>query len=135
MKNTIEKRRPIKKVSPVLLSIILIVCLITFVPQIVSGYNTQAPNNGDEQYRTGKDFFDKKDYTNAFKWFEKSALQKNSDPDEVMSWFEKSALQGNADGQYHMGRKATYARNYTEGLKWYKKSAEQGFKEAQDKLK
>lgn len=90
----------------------------------------------------------KKNYSEAFKWFKKSAEQENSDAQymlgecyyhgrrvaqnysEAVEWYKKSAEQENSKAQYMLGKCYYYGRgiaqNYSEAVKWYKKAAAQG---------
>lgn len=59
----------------------------------------------------------------------------SKDYSEAMKWFRKSAEQGDPYGQYGLGR--VYAdglgtsKDYSEAAKWFRKSAEQGIPQAQ----
>ena len=118
--------------------------------------SVQVPNKDDtesmsaeEMYRKGKEYLDAKNYTEAIKYFRKSAEQGNSegqnalgfmyfqdgygvqqDYAESVKWFRKSAEQGDSRGQCNLG--LMYRNGYgvpqdnAEAVKWYRKSAEQG---------
>lgn len=69
-------------------------------------------STAEEMYQQGKACYDKNNFFEAAKWY------------------QKAAEQGNADAQRTLG--ALYARgtgvpkDYTETVKWYRKAAEQG---------
>jgi len=103
-----------------------------------------------------KYYFDDKDYTEAAKWYRKSAEQGyakaqyelgymyydgegiEKDYSEALKWLRKSADQGNSDAQnalghmYYLGDGVN--ENFSEAVKWYRKSAEQGNKYGQYNL-
>lgn len=108
-------------------------------------------------FERGEEFYKEGNYTEAMKWFLKSAEQGNADSqkklglmyangygvlqDPVMAemWFLKSVEGGDADKQYSLGliyENGYYGitRNYSEAVKWYRKSAEQGNADSQNNL-
>ena len=116
--------------------------------------------DSDSQYKLGRCYCEGKDvhqdYSEAVKWFRKSAEQDNAhgqnalglcynngwgvvqDYAEAFKWLRKSAEQGNSKAQCNLG--LCYAKgwgvvqDYAEAVKWYRKSAEQGYAEAQYSL-
>jgi TPR repeat protein len=79
-------------------------------------------NDGETLYKIGWDYYNnKKDYTKAFAWFYKAALQNYSNaqvqvstlyrhgqgvPQDyklVMEWYQKAASNGNSGAQYNIG--------------------------------
>jgi hypothetical protein len=96
------------------------------------------------------------DYTEAVKWYRKSAVQGSGasqhnlgflydkglgvpqDYTEALKWYRKSAAQGNAIAQNKLGimydNGFGVPQNYTEAIKWYRKSAEQGHGSSQYNL-
>lgn len=122
--------------------------------QLAQSESTMTPK---EQFELGeKYYFNDKNYTEAAKWYRKSAEQGYAkaqyelgamfyfgesivkDYSEALKWFRKSAEQGNADAQnslgdmYYLGDGVK--ENFSEAVKWYQKSAEQGNKYAQYNL-
>jgi len=103
-------------------------------------------NNKGEDYLHGRNGV-VQNYTEAEKWYRKSAEQGNSfaqhnlgylyqhgygvvqDYSEAEKWYRKSAEQGNAAGQCNLGYMYLYGygvkQDYTESAKWFRKSAEQ----------
>ena len=61
------------------------------------------------------------------------------DYSEAVKWYRKSADQGNATAQSNMGIMYQYGKGVpeskSEALKWYRKAAAQGNEKAQNKLK
>ena len=76
--------------------------------------------SAEEMYLKGREYYDKKDYKQAFEWY------------------KKAAEYGHAPAQYHLGLcfefGAGIEQNYTKAVEWYKKAAEQGNKFAQNSL-
>ncbi|MDE7136766.1 MAG: sel1 repeat family protein [Muribaculaceae bacterium] len=106
-----------------------------------------------EMNELGVDAFNDNDYTEALRWFRKSAEQGNASAQynlgymydngygvaqndtEAAKWYSKAAEQGNASAQYNLGYMYDngygVAKNDTEAAKWYSKAAEQGDSGAQ----
>ena len=102
----------------------------------------------DDYYSKGKEAYDRGNYTEAVKWYRKSAdlgdaAAQNGlgycyeygkgvgqDYAEAVKWYRKSANQGNADAQYNLGNcyyhGKSVSRDYAAAAKWYRKSAAQG---------
>jgi len=121
-----------------------------------SGENADNPIDPIAQYKLGVKYHDSDNYTEALKWYRKSAQQGNAEAQYAMGfmylngygvstdyyesakWFRKSAEQGNAEAQYviglmyHIGEGVS--ENSNEAIKWYQKSAEQGHSKAQCEL-
>ena len=109
---------------------------------------TQNYHNVWELYNKGMTYYNKRDYTEAVKYFKQAAEEGYADAqymlgicyltghgvtqdyNEVVKWYRKAAEQGNADAQnglgscYYTGHGVT--QNYNEAVKWYRKAAEQG---------
>lgn len=124
--------------------------------QVTQSERVMSPEYCFEQGE--KYYYDDKNYTEAEKWYRKSAEQGyapaqyelgamyyydaekgiKQDFSEALKWFKKSAEQNNAKAQrglghmYYSGEGVT--ENLSEALKWYRKSAEQGEKYAQYRL-
>jgi TPR repeat protein len=108
------------------------------------------------QVALGSKYIDRKNYTEAVKWFRKAAEQGNTnsqmqlgslyyigegvpqDYAESMKWYRKAAEQGDAAAQLILGHmydnKPGVPPDYAEALKWFRKAAEQGNAEAQSRL-
>ena len=124
---------------------------------------TSTPNSSNPTAKQIKEwsdladsYNDKKNYSEAFKYFKMGAEQGNAhcqaflgyyysnglgtdvDYSKAFSWYVKSAEQGNDMAQcnlgfaYEKGRGVT--RDLVEAVKWYRKAAEQGSKTAQKNL-
>ena len=74
-----------------------------------------------DDYKKGKDFYDKRDYTQA------------------VVWFRKAAEQGYAEAQNYLGRCYYFgygvSKDYNQAKYWYRKAAEQGDVYAKEQLK
>ncbi|GHT46313.1 hypothetical protein FACS189454_07260 [Planctomycetales bacterium] len=116
--------------------------------------------NANEQYELGCCYIHgadvPQDYTEAVRWFRKSAEQGNAnaqyelgccytygagvpqDYTEAVRWLRKSAEQGNVEAQYGLGwfyyTGKGVPQDYTEAVGWCRKSAEQGNANAQYNL-
>ena len=110
----------------------------------------------DELFNLGCQCVEKKDYTNAVKYYQQSAdkghagAQNNLgncyyygqgvslDYTKAVEWYRKAAEQGDADAQYWLGdcyeKGRGIAKYPEEAAKWYLKAAEQGNAEAQYNL-
>jgi len=113
----------------------------------------KKPPTPEDDYKKGKDFYDKKDYTQAVVWFRKAAEQGYSnaqfylgycyycgrgvseDNTQAVVWFRKAAEQGYSDAQYHLGYCYYFgigvSKDKTQAVVWFRKAAEQGHAEAQ----
>ena len=107
-------------------------------------------------YKRGHYYFDRKEFSEAIKWYQKAAergyaIAQNElgycyvcgygvsqDYDEAVKWYRKAADQGHAGAQSNLGLcyKNGYGVNqsYSEAAKWYRKAAEQGDAGAQTNL-
>ena len=109
-----------------------------------------------EQFKKGQEYYKKKDYAEAVKWYRLAAKQGNAyaqsrlgrcyydgkgvtqDYEESVKWFRQAAEQGNAFAQrnlgycYHNG--LGVIKDYDEAVKWYRLAAEQGEASAQNSL-
>ena len=114
----------------------------------------QAPSlTPEEQYQKGKQFYQNKNYKNAFEWYKKAAEQghveaQNSlgwsyqysyfgvDKDLVQAayWYRKAAEQEHAIAQYNLGFCYKYGlgvdKDLVQAAYWYHKSAENGYADA-----
>ena len=70
----------------------------------------------EKNFYLGRHFYQKRDYTNAFEWFEKAANQGFAEAQCSLGWMYE-----NGEGIPQDGQKA---------VKWYKKAVEQGDKKA-----
>jgi TPR repeat protein len=127
---------------------------VTIEEQVSESEPTLSPS---DMFELGeKYYFDDKNYTEAAKWYRKSAEEGyakaqyelgymyydgegiEKDYSEALKWLRKSADQGNSDAQnalghmYYLGDGVT--ENFSEAVKWYRKGAEQGNKYAQYNL-
>ncbi len=109
-----------------------------------------------EYEKMADEFYDKKNYTEALKYYKLSAsgndggvfnrlgymyfegLGVNVDVTEAVKWFRKSAEQGYMYGQYNLGLMYELGRgvekDVNEAIRWYRKAADQGYQDAKDKL-
>ncbi len=110
----------------------------------------------EEMFQNGLEHYDKKNYTEAVKWYRKAAEQGHAQAQcnlgncyysgqgvtknisEAVKWYRKAAEQGFAWAQnilgycYNNGEGVT--QDYAEAVKWYRKAAEQGHANAQCNL-
>lgn len=116
-----------------------------------SSSNSYQPQlSAEEMNKIGDGNYEKGYYSEAVKWYRKSAEQGNAsgqynlgcmyefgygvsqDYSEAVKWYLKSAEQGNATAQIHLGRTYDWgigvSKDYSEAVKWYRKAAEQGNK-------
>lgn len=110
------------------------------------GLSANTRNNitsAGAQFNLGVSCYEKKDYSEAIKWFKKAAEQGNvsaqymlgicykngfGEYGEAMKWFRTAAEKGNAEAQYELG----YCYEYRLGDKkeasyWYRKAIENGY--------
>ena len=131
----------------------------TFILALSGSGKTASVPQGDSPeicFRKGKELYEKKDYTEAVKWYRKAAEQGHAkaqnnlgncyyhgngveeNEKEAVKWYRKAAEQGDASAQYDLGNCYYYGRgvgqNYEEAVKWYRKAAEQGYDNAQHNL-
>ena len=130
--------------------------MATFQKTLLAAQN----GNPETQYELGEMLYFgqgiKQDYTEAIKWYRKSAEQGNSDAqyslgfmyerghgveedyEEAIKWYRLAAEQGSADAQYELGFMYEYGQgveeDYEEAIKWYRLAAEQGNADAQYQL-
>ena len=124
------------------------------LPMLSPAQNTNI--TAQEANKKGKEYYDKKDYIEAVKWYRIAAEQGNpegqirfgymyywglgvtKDNAEALKWFRIAAERGDADAQNNLG--FMYDNGYcvtpdkTEALKWYRKAADQGYADAQYNL-
>ena len=108
------------------------------------------------QFERGLQYYNKRNYTEAVKWWRKSAEQGHAsaqnnlgecyyygqgvaqDYAKAAKWYRKAAEQGRASAQYNLGwcyyNGRGVAQDYAEAVKWYRKAAEQGHAAAQYNL-
>jgi tetratricopeptide (TPR) repeat protein len=77
---------------------------------------TDNPTTPVAQNHLGNKYYDSKDYSEALKWYRKSAEQGDEDAQNNLGYMYKEGL--------------GVAKDYSEALKWYRKSAEQGNEDA-----
>ena len=112
--------------------------------------------SADECYKKGKEYFDKKDYKHAIKWYQKAANQGHAiaqvnlgtmyingygierDYSKAIEWYQKAADQGYATAQHNLGSiyRIGYGveKDYAKAFEWYHKAANQGLADAQNAL-
>ena len=110
----------------------------------------------EEMFQNGSEHHDKKNYTEAVKWYRKAAEQGFADAQnslgfcyengegvtkdilEAVKWYRKAAEQGFAKAQCNLGycyeKGKGVTQDYYEAVKWYRKAAEQGLARAQHNL-
>lgn len=113
----------------------------------------QKPNPQRSAYPKGEAAYNKKDYTEALKWFHMAADQGDARAQyylgkmyayaqgvvqnytEAVNWYQKAADQGNAKAQFELGfmyySGCGVTHSFSEALKWYRKAADQGNANAQ----
>ena len=68
-----------------------------------------------------------------------TVMELTKDYSEALKWYQKSAAQGNTSAQTSLGwmyeKGYGVAKSYSEALKWYRKAAQQGDETAQDNLR
>ena len=133
----------------------------TSSPKASQSHQTSAEKSAtalspEEMFQNGLEHYDKKNYTEAVKWYRKAAAQgyapaQNSlgfcykyaqgvtkDFNEAVKWYRKAAEQGFAKAQnslgfcYENGEGVT--KDILEAVNWYRKAAEQGDADAQFNL-
>lgn len=126
--------------------------------QTVPVYQPSRSNEAEikEWSRKGDEYYKKKEYTEAVKWYRRAAEQGyvwsqyrlgqcflfgngvERNAAEAVNWLRKSAEQGRSGAQYYLGycysNGMGIARDEIEGVKWYRKAAEQGDPDAQYNL-
>ena len=130
-------------------------------PKASQSHQTSAAKSAtalspEEMFQNGLEHYDKKNYTEAVKWYRKAAEQGNAsaqcnlgfcykkgqgvtqDYYEAVKWYHKAAEQGNTFAQYNLGvcykNGDGVTQDYYEAVKWYRKAAEQGDADAQFNL-
>ncbi len=110
----------------------------------------------EEMNKRGNEYYEKKDYAEAVKWYRKAAEQGDKDAQnslgymykygygitqdyaEAVKWYRKATEQGDKYAQNNLGvmYQCGYGvtQDYAEAVKWYRKAAEQGDKDAQKRL-
>lgn len=121
----------------------------------------KASSSSYRYYRKGKDYYDKRMYTKALKWFRKAANKGNADAffymgemydgyhygidsncDKAVECYTEAAKLGNHNAQNSLGHLYYYgdfnckniSKNYYLAAKWYEQAAEQGDSYAQNSL-
>ncbi len=130
-------------------------------PKASQSHQTSAAKSAtalspEEMFQNGLEHYDKKNYTEAVKWYRKAAEQGYADAQcnlgycykqgngvtkdyaEAVKWFRKAAEQGDAVAQLNLGN-CYYNGNgvtqdYAEAVKWYRRAAEQDYASAQYNL-
>lgn len=124
------------------------------LPMISPAQNTNI--TAKEANKKGDEYYDKKNYTEAIKWYRIAAEQGDAegqnnlgvmyengngvakDYTEAAKWYRKAAEQGDYIGQYNLGvlyeNGYGVTQDYAEAVKWYRKAAEQGDAPAQNNL-
>lgn len=126
--------------------------------KVLSGTTTSSTSGKTykEYEKMADEFYDKKNYTEALKYYKLSAPGNDGgvlnrlgymysagvgvdvDVTEAVKWFRKSAEQGYMIGQYNMGLMYELGRgigkDVNEAIRWYRKAADQGYQNAKDKL-
>ena len=109
-----------------------------------------------DDFKDGKEAYEREDYTAAISFFKKSAEQGNAyaqyslgqmyrqglgvtqNYKQAVSWYQKAAEQGNANAQVNVGMMYDQGLGVTQDSKqavsWFQKAAEQGFTQAQYNL-
>ena len=109
-----------------------------------------------EAYSKGVVAYNKKDYSEAAKWYRKAAEQGHAGAQnwlgvlyerghgvspswsEAVKWYRKAAEQGEVNAQFSLGWCYEFGKgvsqSYYEAVKWYRKAAEQGEAQAQHNL-
>ena len=118
-----------------------------------SAAKSAAALSPEDMFQNGLEHYDKKNYTEAVKWYRKAAEQGHAgaqnnlgvcyedgyrvtkDYAEAVKWYQKAAEQGNAYAQFNLGlcyeQGDGVTTSITEAVKWYRKAAEQGLGHAQ----
>ncbi|MGM9822925.1 MAG: toll/interleukin-1 receptor domain-containing protein, partial [Muribaculaceae bacterium] len=121
-----------------------------------SAAKSAAALSPEDMFQNGLEHYDKKNYTEAVKWYRKAAEQGHAgaqnnlgvcyengygvtkDYYEAVKWYRKAAEQGNARAQCNLGVCYEYGqgvtKSITEAVKWYRKAAAQDYAPAQDNL-
>jgi TPR repeat protein len=129
---------------------IVIFTIILLFPFVV------VAQTAEECFEKGKNYYESKDYAEAYKWFSKAAdqgsakginglglLYKNGhgvtkDINKAIELYRKSAEMGYASAQRNIGIAYQYGqgvqKDYVKAVEWYKKAAEQGHADAQNNL-
>ena len=126
--------------------------------KVLSGTSTSSTSGKTykEYEKMADEFYDKKNYTEALKYYKLSAPGNDGgvlnrlgymysagvgvdvNASEAVKWFRKSAEQGYMIGQYNMGLMYELGRgigkDVNEAIRWYRKAADQGYQNAKDKL-
>ena len=126
--------------------------------KVLSGTSTSSTSGKTykEYEKMADEFYDKKNYTEALKYYKLSApgndggvfnrlgymysagVGVDANASEAVKWFRKSAEQGYMIGQYNMGLMYELGRgigkDVNEAIRWYRKAADQGYQNAKDKL-
>ena len=126
--------------------------------KVLSGTTTSSTSGKTykEYEKMADEFYDKKNYTEALKYYKLSAPGNDGgvlnrlgymysagvgvdvNASEAVKWFRKSAEQGYMIGQYNMGLMYELGRgigkDVNEAIRWYRKAADQGYQNAKDKL-
>ena len=101
-------------------SFLLVLVVFVFWGLMSSPNTTSSPTNAKAQYELGKKYFDAKNYSEAIKWYRKSAEQ------------GYAQAQRNLGNMYYNGYGVK--QDYSEAVKWFRKAAEQGNTDAKKVL-
>ena len=121
-----------------------------------SAAKSAAALSPEDMFQNGLEHYDKKNYTEAVKWYRKAAEQGHTraqfnlgfcydegqgvtqDYYEAVKWYRKAAEQGHAGAQNNLGvcyeNGYGVTKDYYEAVKWYRKAAEQGHARGQCNL-
>ena len=124
------------------------------LPMISPAQDTNI--TAEEANMKGEEYYNRKDYTEAVKWYRKAADLGNAsgqfnlgvmysngygvtqDKAEAVKWYRKAADQGRANAQYNLGvmydNGVGVTQDKAEAAKWYRKAADQGRANAQYNL-
>jgi TPR repeat protein len=113
-------------------------------------------NDPETLYKIGDIYFKKREYTKAFAWFHKAALQNypqaqaqvgymyrdgegiSQDDQQAMDWYLKAANNGSTDAMFSIGTmyRLGYCitKNIHTAIEWYTKAANQGHSDSQCNL-
>lgn len=151
-----NKKRNSKKLwIPILVALIIIVGLGIFAFTHTTRLSAEF-GSANARYKLGLEYYQKKNYSQAKSWLEKSVNHKNSDAENTLgvmylnalgvtkdekkavSYFQKSANQGNKYAEDHLGTAYYFgqgvAKDYALALKWLTKSANRGIANSQNVL-
>ena len=152
-------RKPLKTIL-IITGVILALILGYFVisPGVLSTREEpraelESDLTAEQMYQKGKEYFDKKQYSEAVPWYRKAAEQGyaeaqywlgmcyycgagvTEDKTQAAAWYRKAAEQGYAEAQSWLGGCYEHGwgvtKDETHAVTWYRKAAEQGYAAAQ----